>query len=227
MGYYRGQASAVFLDSQRHGEEVELLLVEGESAAQSVAAVRQALRQAVLPLQGKPLNAWRASAAKVAESPLFHQLAQALGLQDATQYADASTLPQLRFARLVLLFDPDADGIHIGALVLLYLQRWLPQVLREQRVWMVRPPMGAVQWTDADTGEIVLHQAYAPLQMQQLRQQAAAAGVLDVQQFVYRGLGSIPPQVLFESCVQAATRHAHVVQASDLQAVIDVFGGAA
>ena len=47
MGYYRGQSSAMLLDSQRHGAEAELLLVEGESAAQSVAAVRQSLRQAV------------------------------------------------------------------------------------------------------------------------------------------------------------------------------------
>ena len=130
MGYYRGQASAMLLDSQQHGPEAELLLVEGESAAQSVAAVRQSLRQAVLPLQGKPLNAWRASERKVAESPLFGQLAQAL-----------------------------------------------------------------------------------------------ESGGLDVQQFVYRGLGSLPQQVLFDTCVQAGTRHAHVVRETDLRAVIEMFGG--
>ena len=224
MGYYRGQASAVLLDSQQHGEQAELLLVEGDSAAQSVAAVRQSLRQAVLPLQGKPLNASRASERKVAESPLYQQLAMALVLEGATAHADGAALPTLRFARLMLLFDPDADGIHIGALVLLYLQRWLPQLLREERVWMVRPPLGAVRWTDGETGEILLQQAYAQPQLQQLRQLALERGGLDVQQFVYRGLGSLPQQVLFEACVQPATRHAHVVRESDLRAVIDVFG---
>lgn len=226
MGYYRGQASAMLLDSQQHGPEAELLLVEGESAAQSVAAVRQSLRQAVLPLQGKPLNAWRASERKVAESPLFGQLAQALGLSGATAHAGGDVLPDLRFARLVLLFDPDADGIHIGALVLLYLQRWLPQLLREERVWMVRPPLGAVRWTDGETGEILLQQAYTQPQLPLLRQQALESGGLDVQQFVYRGLGSLPQQVLFDTCVQAGTRHAHVVRETDLRAVIEVFGGA-
>lgn len=225
MGYYRGQASAMLLDSQQHGPEAELLLVEGESAAQSVAAVRQSLRQAVLPLQGKPLNAWRASERKVAESPLFGQLAQALGLSGATAHAGGDVLPDLRFARLVLLFDPDADGIHIGALVLLYLQRWLPQLLREERVWMVRPPLGAVRWTDGETGEILLQQAYTQPQLPLLRQQALESGGLDVQQFVYRGLGSLPQQVLFNTCVQAGTRHAHVVRETDLRAVIEVFGG--
>lgn len=225
MGYYRGQASAMLLDSQQHGPEAELLLVEGESAAQSVAAVRQSLRQAVLPLQGKPLNAWRASERKVAESPLFGQLAQALGLSGATAHAGGDVLPDLRFARLVLLFDPDADGIHIGALVLLYLQRWLPQLLREERVWMVRPPLGAVRWTDGETGEILLQQAYTQPQLPLLRQQALESGGLDVQQFVYRGLGSLPQQVLFDTCVQAGTRHAHVVRETDLRAVIEMFGG--
>ena len=225
MGYYRGQASAMLLDSQQHGPEAELLLVEGESAAQSVAAVRQSLRQAVLPLQGKPLNAWRASERKVAESPLFGQLAQALGLSGATAHAGGDVLPDLRFARLVLLFDPDADGIHIGALVLLYLQRWLPQLLREERVWMVRPPLGAVRWTDGETGEILLQQAYTQPQLPLLRQQALESGGLDVQQFVYRGLGSLPQQVLFDTCVQEGTRHAHVVRETELRAVIEMFGG--
>ena len=225
MGYYRGQASAMLLDSQQHGPEAELLLVEGESAAQSVAAVRQSLRQAVLPLQGKPLNAWRASERKVAESPLFGQLAQALGLSGATAHAGGDVLPDLRFARLVLLFDPDADGIHIGALVLLYLQRWLPQLLREERVWMVRPPLGAVRWTDGETGEILLQQAYTQPQLPLLRQQALESGGLDVQQFVYRGLGSLPQQVLFDTCVQAGGRHAHVVGEGGLRAVIEMFGG--
>ena len=114
MGYYRGQASAMLLDSQQHGPEAELLLVEGESAAQSVAAVRQSLRQAVLPLQGKPLNAWKAGRDKVLASPLYRQLAAALGLPDAVSCSDAD-VGRLRYGRILLLFDPDADGIHIGA----------------------------------------------------------------------------------------------------------------
>ena len=69
-----------FDDSRRHGAGCELFLVEGESAAGAASAVRWAETQAVLPLQGKPLNAWRASPARVAAFPWYVQLADALGL---------------------------------------------------------------------------------------------------------------------------------------------------
>ena len=71
------QSQAKLSDSQAHGAGCELILVEGDSAASSVVAVRDARTQAVLPLQGKPLNAWRADAAKVRDNILYRQIAQA------------------------------------------------------------------------------------------------------------------------------------------------------
>ena len=59
----RSQAGVTLIESQRHGAGCELFLVEGESAAGAVAAVRDARTQAVLACQGKPLNAWRATPA--------------------------------------------------------------------------------------------------------------------------------------------------------------------
>ena len=75
----RSQAGVTLIESQRHGAGCELFLVEGESAAGAVAAVRDARTQAVLACQGKPLNAWRATPARVAAYPLYPQLASALG----------------------------------------------------------------------------------------------------------------------------------------------------
>ena len=68
------------VDCREHGANAELFVVEGDSAARSVVALRNDREQAVLPLQGKPLNAWKASRAKVEASPLYRQLAGALGL---------------------------------------------------------------------------------------------------------------------------------------------------
>lgn len=117
------QSKAKLADSVRHGAGCELILVEGDSAARSVIAVRDERTQAVLPLQGKPLNAWRADEAKVRGNVLYRQLAEAMGLADATLQT-ATLLPTpLRFERVVLLFDPDADGVHIEALMLLYFAR--------------------------------------------------------------------------------------------------------
>ena len=132
------QAKAKLVDCQDHGpgpgSNAKLILVEGHSATSSIVAVRNPRRQAILPLQGKPLSAWTATVAAVAavaavaEHVLFQQLAVALGLAAPTAWLEGQPAA-LRFNRVVLLFSPDADGIHIGALMVLYFQRWLPRLI--------------------------------------------------------------------------------------------------
>ncbi len=209
-------------DCVQHGPSsgAELFVVEGDSAMASVMAVRQSQHQAVLALQGKPLNAWASKAAKVQKHAPFQALARALGLSTPTTL-DAATLSQLRFDRLVLLLDPDADGIHIGALLVLYVQRWLPLLISDNRLWMVRAPMyelvceanGEVQHAD---NPVHCHALAARL--------AAAAGGQRPRVLTHRGLGSIAPKVLRERCVDPVTRQARPVQAAEVAAVIDVFG---
>lgn len=224
MHPFARQASAKLVDSAAHGAGCELFLVEGDSAAASVAAVRDARSQAVLPLQGKPLNAWRASPAKVRDYALYPQLAQALGWPSAVEVA-AAHIAGRRFERLCLLLDPDADGIHIGALMLLYLQRFAPALFALGAVYMVRPPMAALRLADAASGEVSEPLAYTPEQARALRQQAAQRGDVVMADMVFRGLGSLPPALLRASCVDPATRRADAVNAAQMQAVIDVFGG--
>ena len=223
----RTQSAMQLTDSRQHGADCELFLVEGESAAGAVAAVRDARRQAVLPCQGKPLNAWRASTARVAAYPLYPQLAAALGLPSATDAAaNAAAAP--RFERLLLLLDPDADGIHIGALLLLYLKRFAPDWLAQGRVLMVRPPVAGLRVAATDTGEVEDVWAYTPEQARALRQRAAAAPDrwTVLREWSFRGLASLPPEVLRATCVDTATRRADVVTAEQMQSVIEVFGGA-
>ncbi|MDO5693780.1 MAG: toprim domain-containing protein [Pseudomonadota bacterium] len=224
---HRYQASAKLTDSQRHGTGCELFLVEGDSAAGAVAAVRDARTQAVLPCQGKPLNAWRASAARVAGYPLYPQLAHALGLPSPTD-TEGVDWSALRFERLVLLLDPDADGVHIGALMLLYLQRFAPALLAQKRVLMARAPLAGLRVADRDTGETEDVWAYTPEQARTLRERAAAhaARWVVLRDWGFRGLASLPPEVLHGTCVAPATRRADVVTPAQMQAVIDVFGGA-
>ncbi|MCY2985073.1 MAG: hypothetical protein NTY15_15725 [Planctomycetota bacterium] len=69
------------LDCQFHSSEheTELFIVEGDSASNAVGAVRDSAFQAVMPMQGKPLNAWKATRDKVARNEFFHALNQAMG----------------------------------------------------------------------------------------------------------------------------------------------------
>jgi DNA gyrase subunit B len=214
---------AKLLDCQLHGpgSGAELLLVEGDSALASVAAVRDESCQAVLALQGKPLNAWVATAARVAQHAQYKLLAQALGLPSPTTVLDQSVLPTLRFERIALLLDPDADGIHIGALLLLYLQRWLPLLISTGRVIQLRAPM--FELVCAVTGD-VQHADNPPQRQALAARMTGTANGAPPRVLAHRGLGSIAPDVLRRRCVVPATRQAQVIGDADVQAVIAVFG---
>ncbi len=218
------QHRAKLVDCENHGpgSNAELILVEGDSAASSVVAVRDPRRQAVLPLQGKPLNAWTASEAKVAQHVLFQQLAQALGLAGPTAWMEGQP-EALRFERVVLLFDPDADGIHIGALMVLYFQRWLPRLISRGQLWLARAPMFELQVV----GTSAFQYAYNPVHCRQLTEHMKAqSGGIEVRVRAFRGLGGLAPELLRERCVDRQTRVAHALGAADVQGVAEVFGGA-
>jgi DNA gyrase subunit B len=224
------QSRAKLVDCQDHGpgSGAELFLVEGDSAASSVVAVRDPRRQAVLPLQGKPLNAWAALEAKVAQHVLFQQLAQALGLAAPTAWLEGQP-EALRFERVVLLFDPDADGIHIGALMVLYFQRWLPRLIANGHLWLARAPMFEIEVPVQlqNQGEAAFQYAYNPVHCRQLvEQMKAQSSSTEVRVRAFRGLGGLAPELLRERCVSPATRMAHALGAADVQGVVEVFGGA-
>lgn len=217
--------NAKLMDCLQHGPGTgaELLLVEGDSAMASVCAVRSEQTQAVLALQGKPLNAWQASAARVAQHAQYQLLTQALGAtaMPGEPTGQAAARPA-RYERVVLLFDPDADGIHIGALLVLYVQRWQPQLITAGQLWQVRPPM--FELVAADSGEV--QQADNPVHCQTLAaRMAEAAGGARPRVQAYRGLGGMAPDVLRSRCVDPATRRANAVGPADVQAVVAVFGG--
>ena len=122
------------------GSGAELYVVEGDSAAGAVSRMRNAHFQAVLPMQGKPLNTVRATAQKVVANPWFAALTTALG----TGLGDAFEIKALRYDRVILLMDPDADGIHCGALVTMFFYRWMRPLLDNGRVGMARAPLATL-----------------------------------------------------------------------------------
>jgi len=213
------QSRAKLADSELHGSGAELILVEGDSAQDSVLAVRDARMQAVLPLQGKPLNAWAATQVKVEQHVLFQQLAQALGLPSPTALPEGG-VTTLRYERIVLLFDPDADGIHIGALVQLYFARWLPAIVESGMLWLCRAPM--YELVDADG---VVHHALTPDHRQRIEQSLHTsddAPALMVR--ALRGIGGFAPDTLRRLCVDPATRLARALTPRDVQDAVDLFG---
>ena len=205
-------------DSRRHGAGTELFIVEGDSAASTVAALRDGQFQAVLPMQGKPLNAIKASAEKVAAYPLFKALNESLGIEHSHPTVDLFVWDDLRFERLVLLFDPDADGIHSGALMLMFVYQYLRPLLDQGRVLMIHAP-----WVQISLTEQQPLYAYSEAQALALTQQLRAQGKTP-QVVRYRGLSGIDRAILMQTCIDPATRNARVMTEQDALAAIEIFG---
>ena len=226
--HYSG-APTKFEDCIQHGlgSGAELFIVEGDSAAGAVANLRNAQTQAVLPMQGKPLNAPRTSGERVTEFSLFRQLVAALGVNLLdTDTGEASDLTPLRFDRVLLLFDPDADGIHCGALMLMFFYRWMRPLLQSGAVQIVRAPLFVLQATDAKDakGIVATAHAYSPDHAGRLIADFKRRGLNDVKTHHHRGLASIDPALLASSCVHPATRKVDVMSVADAEAAIDAFG---
>jgi DNA gyrase subunit B/topoisomerase-4 subunit B len=217
-------------DCTLHGPEsgAELFIVEGDSASAAVAAVRDPHRQAVLALQGKPLNAARARPARVAADPFLGALAGALGIppspgpaRDAAHDPARGAVPaSLRYERVLLLHDPDADGIHIGALLLMYFDRWMPALLDAGRIERVHAPLGEVHGAPG-TPPV---QAFGDAHFHALCERARALRGTAFVARRYRGLGGLGAAALRATCIDPATRMTSVLHADDARHATRVFG---
>jgi DNA gyrase subunit B/topoisomerase-4 subunit B len=191
-----------------------LFVVEGDSAARAVLRVRDPRLQAVLPMQGKPLNALRASDGKVAANPFLGALTDAIGAGRGAAFDREA----LRYERIVLLMDPDADGIHAGALLLLFLHRWMPALLERSHVERVHAPVGEVRTADGG-----VRHARTDQQFQALSAELRASGPAQFEALRYRGLAGLDAGVLAAQCVDRATRRGHILTPGDAQAAMEVF----
>ncbi|MEO9593791.1 toprim domain-containing protein [Rhodopirellula bahusiensis] len=214
-------------------DQTELIIVEGDSAAKSVNQVRDPTRQSVLALQGKPMNVAKSTTSVALRNEVLTRFAATLLDRRVAAGEDwiaaLRTAEQCRYAKLVVLMDPDADGIHCGVLVLGFLLRYAPKLFDQHRVCVVRPPMFLfrIRGTTPDESEVQVRTLVAsnPDHARRMEAKLTEAGVSDYERFRHRGLGSIPPEVLRACCVQPGTRAADEMSREEASAAVRLFSG--
>jgi DNA gyrase subunit B len=204
-------------DCERHGpqSDSELFVVEGDSAARAVSRVRSLQSQAVLPMQGKPMNAIKASEQALKNNAQYAALMAALGIRIGSEF----NLLSSRYERIILLFDPDADGIHARTLMLLFFHKWMKPLLDAGRIYDVHVPRWEINSDHLEGSRF----ASTDEQFRRIRQQLTNDGVENFNTTLFRGIGSVGADTLTRFCVDPETRTLFRLRSKDAESAIRIF----
>ena len=119
------------MEDQR--EKTSIFITEGDSASGTITKVRNANNQAVFSLRGKPINCFKESRRRVAENEELNLLINALGVEE--------DLDNLRYNNIIVATDADDDGMHIRMLVLTFIMKYYPELIRRGHVYILQSPL--------------------------------------------------------------------------------------
>ncbi len=180
--------------SDKDPKNCEIYIVEGDSAGGSAKTARSRTTQAILPLRGKILNVEKARLDKIYANAEIRAMITAFG----TGIHDDFDISKLRYDKIILMTDADVDGAHISTLLLTFIYRFMPDLIKEGHVYLAKPPLYKLEKNKN------VWYAYSDEELESILKEVGRDQNNKIQR--YKGLGEMDAEQLWETTMDPARR---------------------
>ena len=180
--------------SDKDPRNCEIYIVEGDSAGGSAKTARSRATQAILPLRGKILNVEKARLDKIYANAEIKAMITAFG----TGIHDDFDISKLRYHKIIIMTDADVDGAHISTLLLTFLYRFMPELIKGGYVYLAQPPLYKLEKNKK------VWYAYSDEELDSILKEVGRDQNNKIQR--YKGLGEMDAEQLWETTMDPAKR---------------------
>ena len=180
--------------SSKHPEECEIYIVEGDSAGGSAKDARNKITQAILPLRGKILNVEKARLDRIYGNAEIKSMITAFG----TGIHEDFDISKLRYHKIIIMTDADLDGAHISTLLLTFIYRFMPELIKQGYVYLAQPPLYKIEKNKR------VWYAYSDEELNNILKEIGRDQNNKIQR--YKGLGEMDAEQLWETTMDPEHR---------------------